>query len=150
MVVNVYNATKKVFQRHGKPLSTADEGRFWPTDFKSNEEGLILLTEGIKEAGYIPGIDISIALDIASSEFYDKDKEVYRFTLENKEFTREEFVDLLCDWVDKYAIISIEDGCSELDWKGWEILTRKLGHRIQIIGDDIFTTNIERIKEGLT
>jgi len=150
MVVNIYNATKKVFQRHGKPLSVADEGGFWPTDFKSNEEGLILLTEGIKEAGYEPGRDICIALDIASSEFYDKEKEVYRFTLENKEFTREEFVELLCDWVDKYAIISIEDGCSELDWKGWEILTQKLGHKVQIIGDDIFTTNIERIKEGLT
>lgn len=150
MVVDVYNATKKVFQRHGKPLSIADEGGFWPTDFKSNEEGLILLTEGIKEAGYTPGKDVSIALDIASSEFYDKDKEVYRFTLENKEFTREEFVDLLCEWVDKYSIISIEDGCSELDWKGWELLTERLGHKVQIIGDDIFTTNIERIKEGLS
>jgi enolase len=150
MVVNVYNATKKVFKRLGKPLSTADEGGFWPTDFISNEEGLILITDGIKEAGYVPGKDIAIALDIASSEFYDKDRKVYKLSLENKELTSEEFVDLLCSWVDKYSIISIEDGCSELDWEGWELLTKKLGRKVQIIGDDLFTTNITRIKEGLS
>lgn len=149
MVVNVYNATKKVFLRNGKPLSTADEGGFWPTNFTSNEEGLILLTEGIKEAGYVPGEDVAIALDIASSEFYDKDRKVYRLSLENKEYTSSEFVDLLCEWVDKYPIISIEDGCSELDWEGSVLLTQKLGHKIQIIGDDLFTTNISRIKAGV-
>ena len=149
MVINVYNATKKIFMRMGKPLATADEGGFWPTDFKTNEEGLALLTEGIKEAGYTPGADVAIALDIASSEFYDAEKEIYTFSLENREFTREQFVDLLCDWVEKYPIISIEDGCSEFDWEGSALLTEKLGSKIQIIGDDLFTTNIERIKMGV-
>lgn len=150
MVVDVYNAAKKIFERMGKPLSIADEGGFWPTDFKSNEEGLALLTECIVEAGYQPGKDVGIALDVASSEFYDKEKKIYKFELENKEFSSEEFVNLLCQWVDNYAIISIEDGCSELDWEGSVLLTQKLGHRIQIIGDDLFTTNITRIKKGVS
>jgi enolase len=149
MVVDVYNATKEVFQEKGKPLSTADEGGFWPTAFETNEEGLALIVEGIKRAGFAPGVDIAIALDIASSEFYDKEKEQYTFHLEGKIFTREEFVELLCDWVERYPIISIEDGCSELDWEGHQLLTEKLGDRIQLIGDDLFTTNIERIQRGL-
>lgn len=150
MVVDVYNATKRIFKRLGKPLSIADEGGFWPTDFKSNEEGLILLTEGIKEAGYKPGEDLAIAIDVAASEFYDKDKKVYRFDLEDREFTSEEFVDLLCQWVDKYTVISIEDGCSELDWEGSILLTQKLGKKIQLIGDDLFSTNISRIEKGVS
>ena len=149
MVVDVYNATKKVFRKYGKPLAIADEGGFWPTDFKSNEEGLALLLEGIALAGYRPMEDIAIALDIASSEFYDEASEEYVFALENKRMSREEFVDLLCSWVDKYPIISIEDGCSELDWKGHALLTEKLGGRIQLIGDDLFTTNLERIRKGV-
>ena len=149
MVVDVYNATKKVFRKYGKPLAIADEGGFWPTDFKSNEEGLALLLEGIELAGYRPMEDIAIALDIASSEFYDEASEEYVFALENKRMSREEFVDLLCSWVDRYPIISIEDGCSELDWKGHALLTEKLGGRIQLIGDDLFTTNLERIRKGV-
>jgi len=148
MVVDVYNATKQVFAKAGKPLSTADEGGFWPTDFKTNEEGLQLLCDGIEKAGYIPGKDVAIALDIASSEFYNKDSGRYSFHLENRDFSREEFVDLLAGWVGKYPIISIEDGCSELDWEGSVLLTKKLGGKIQIIGDDLFTTNVSRIKEG--
>jgi len=150
MVVNVYNATKMVFQKAGKPLATADEGGFWPSNFTTNEEGLSLITEGIIAAGYKPGDDIAIALDVASSEFYDKNSGRYNFHLENKCFTREEFIDVLCGWVDKYPIISIEDGCSELDWEGSTLLTEKLGSRIQLIGDDLFTTNIDRIKEGIS
>ena len=149
MVVQVYNAAKKVFTKAGKPLSIADEGGFWPTDFKSNEEGLQLLTESIKLAGYEPGVDMGIALDIASSEFYDKETGKYKLALESKELSREEFVDLLCRRVDKYAIISMEDGSSDLDWEGTRLLTEKLGQRIQLIGDDLFTTNIERIKKGV-
>jgi len=149
MVVDVYNATKIVFQEKGKPLSTADEGGFWPTAFETNEEGLALIVEGIKKAGFEPGVDIAIALDIASSEFYDEEKGQYTFHLENRSFTREEFVDLLYNWVEKYPIISIEDGCSELDWQGHQLLTEKLGNRVQLIGDDLFTTSIERIRKGL-
>lgn len=149
MIANVYNGTKKVFQRTGRPLSIADEGGFWPTDFSSNEEGLILLTQGIEEAGYVPGVDIGIAMDIAASEFYDKEKKIYRFGLENREFTTEEFVDLLCEWTEKYAIVSLEDCCSEFDWEGNQLITKKLGKKIQIIGDDLFTTNIKRIQHGI-
>lgn len=149
MIVNVYNACKKVFRKYNKPLSIADEGGFWPTDFKTNEEGLMLLTEAIKLAGYTPYDDIAIAMDIASSEFYNKEKNTYYFTLEDKEFTSSEFVDLLVSWVDKYPIISLEDGCSEFDWEGNKLLTEKLGHRVQLIGDDLFTTKIERIKKGV-
>ena len=149
MIANVYHATKKVFAKAGKPLAIADEGGFWPTDFKSNEEGLELLTAGIIEAGYTPGVDIGIALDVAASEFYDEEKKIYNFNLENKSFTTQEFVDLLCSWVDKYAIISMEDCCSEFDWEGHSLVTEKLGGRIQIIGDDLFTTNIERINNGI-
>lgn len=149
MIVNVYNGTKKVFAQTGRPLSIADEGGFWPTDFICNEDGLRLLTEGIAEAGYVPGVDIGIAMDIAASEFYDREKQVYRLGLENKELTTPEFVDLLCGWVDNYAIVSMEDCCSEYDWEGHALVTEKLGKRIQIIGDDLFTTNIERIKTGV-
>ncbi len=149
MIANVYNGTKKVFTRTGRPLSIADEGGFWPTDFSNNEEGLILLTEGIKEAGYVPGVDIGIALDIAASEFYDREKKVYKLSIENKELTTPEFVDMLCEWTEKYAIVSMEDCCSEFDWEGHSLITKKLGNKIQIIGDDLFTTNIERIKTGI-
>jgi enolase len=149
MTVNVYNAVKTVFAKVGKPLAIADEGGFWPTDFKTNEDGLSLLTEGIALAGYEPGKDVAIALDIASSEFYNKDKGIYTFKLEDREFTSESFTDLLCEWVEKYPIISIEDGCSELDWEGSIMLTKKLGKKIQLIGDDLFTTNIERIRRGV-
>lgn len=148
MIVNVYNGTKRVFARRGKPLSIADEGGLWPTGFAANEEGLELLTQGIEEAGYVPGKDIGIALDIAASEFYHQEKGVYRLSLEKKELTTSEFVDLLCRWVDQYAIISMEDCCSEFDWEGHQLITKKLGKRIQIIGDDLFTTNIDRIKMG--
>jgi phosphopyruvate hydratase len=148
-VVNVYNATKRVFEKYGKPLAIADEGGFWPTGFKTNEEGLQLLTEGILEAGYTPGKEICIALDIASSEFYNKERGIYRFELEDREFTREAFVDLICSWVENYSIISIEDGCSELDWEGSALLTKRLGTKIQLIGDDLFTTRIDRIAKGI-
>ena len=149
MVVDVYNATKKLFKAAGKPLSVADEGGFWPTGFTRNEEALEWIMRGIAAAGYEPGRDIALALDVASSEFYDKATETYHFRLEKREFTRAEFVDLLCDWAARYPIVSIEDGCSELDWEGSKALTRKLGDKVQLIGDDLFTTNIARIRRGI-
>ena len=149
IVVDVYNAAKKVFAEKGKPLSIADEGGLWPTGFTSNEEGLELLTESIRRAGYVPGKDAGIALDIASSEFYDEEKERYKLLLEGRELTREEMVDMLCDWVRRFPIVSIEDGTSESDWKGAKLLTEKLGKRVQLIGDDLFTTNISRIQKGV-
>ncbi len=147
MVINVYHATRKVFAEQGKPVSVADEGGFWPT-FTSNTEGLDLLVAGIEKAGYKPGTDIAIALDIASSHFYEDGK--YCFSLENRRMSAEAFADILVSWVDKYPIISIEDGMAEDDWEGWKILTKKMNSRIQLVGDDLFVTNINRIKRGLT
>ncbi|MDR1179523.1 MAG: phosphopyruvate hydratase [Spirochaetales bacterium] len=150
MIVNVYNAAKKVFTEQGKPLAVADEGGFWPSGFHNNEEGIALLTESIRKAGYNPGRDIAIALDIASSEFYNEQDGTYRLTLENRSLDRTAFIDLLCGWVEKYPIISLEDGASELDWEGTKLLTERLGKKIQLIGDDLFTTNIQRIKKGVS
>lgn len=146
MVVNVYHSTKLLFQELGKPTAIADEGGFWPS-FASNEEGLALLTQGIARAGYQPGEDVAIAVDVAASHFYDERR--YCFALEHKAMSADEFADVLCSWVDKYAIISVEDGMAEDDWEGWQILTRKLHNRVQLVGDDLFVTNIDRIGRGI-
>ncbi len=146
MVINVYHATRKVFIERGKPISVADEGGFWPT-FVSNTEGLDLLVAGIEKAGYRPGEEIAIALDIASSHFYQDGQ--YCFALENRKMTPEEFADVLVSWVNKYPILSIEDGMAEDDWDGWKHLSAKLKSRIQLIGDDLFVTNVDRIQQGL-
>ncbi|WP_078429231.1 phosphopyruvate hydratase [Alkalihalobacterium alkalinitrilicum] len=148
MVVNVYNATKKIFSKYKKPLATADEGGFWPTKFNTNEEGLKLLLEGIEESGYEPGKDIAIALDIASSEFYEEDG-MYRLSLENRNMNRIEYVDYLCQLIERYPIVSIEDAMAETDWEGSKLLTEKVGSKIQLVGDDLFTTNISRIQKGV-
>lgn len=149
MVVETYIAAKKIFKELGRPVSIADEGGLWPTGFASNEEGLKLLTESIKKAGFIPGVDLGIALDVASSEFYDETTGEYVLSLEKRRLSSEKFVDMLCEWCDKYPIISLEDGTAETDWEGCRLLTSKLGEKIQIIGDDLFTTNIQRIRKGV-
>lgn len=146
MVANVYHATKEVFIKYGKPISVADEGGFWPT-FRSNAEGLDLLVEGIRHAGYQPGTEVAIALDIAASHFYKEGK--YKFAAEGKEMTSKELARLLAGWVDKYPIISVEDGMAEDDWEGWAELSAQLRTRVQLIGDDLFTTNAGRIKRGI-
>ncbi|MBP1931256.1 phosphopyruvate hydratase [Ammoniphilus resinae] len=146
MTYNVYNATKKVYHEHNLDISVSDEGGFWPR-FSSNEQAMQILTQGIQYANYIPGQDVAIALDVASSHFYKDQK--YHFAAENKEMTTEEFVDILESWVDKYPIISMEDCCAEDDWSGWELVSNRLGQRIQLIGDDLFTTNIQRIQKGV-
>jgi enolase len=149
MAVNVYNAVKRVFTAKNKLLAVADEGGLWPTDFRANQEGLDILTESIQNAGYKPGVDIGIALDIASSEFYDEKTNKYSLATENLSLDSGQFVEMLCSWVDQYPIVSIEDGTSEIDWDGAKLLTDKLGKRVQLIGDDLFTTNIERIRKGV-
>lgn len=148
-VVNVYNAAKKIFTKTGRPLAIADEGGLWPSGFDKNEDGLELLTESIQLAGYRPGVDIGIALDVAASEFYDRERGTYRLRKEGLELTSAELVGMLCGWVEKYPIVSVEDGCGELDWDGTVLLTQKLGKKIQVIGDDLFTTNIGRIRTGV-
>jgi enolase len=146
MVANVYQAARGVFGDRGKPVSVADEGGLWPT-FESNVEGLELLVASIERAGYAPGKDVAIALDIAASHFFEQG--MYRFALEGRARDAHEFVRLLVSWVDKYPIVSIEDGMAEDDWSGWQELTTALGRRAQLVGDDLFATNAQRIKQGI-
>jgi enolase len=126
-----------------------DEGGFAPS-LKANEEALEVLMEAIQLAGYKPGEQISIALDPASSEFYDKDKKKYVFKKSDKsEKTSAQLVEFYAKWVSQYPIISIEDGMAEDDWDGWKALTEAMGKKIQLVGDDLFVTNSERLQKGI-
>ena len=131
-----------------KKLNTAvgDEGGFAP-DLKSNREALDLIMEAIKRAGYEPGKQIFIALDVAATEFYDE--KTKKYTIDNKQLSGDEMVDFLADWVANYPICSIEDGCSEDDWDTWKKLTDKVGNKVQLVGDDLFVTNTERLQRGI-
>ncbi|MBT8116535.1 MAG: phosphopyruvate hydratase [Gammaproteobacteria bacterium] len=142
----VFHALKAVL--HGRGLNTAvgDEGGFAP-DLPSNEAAIEVILEAIDKAGFTAGEDIWLGLDAASSEFYRDGK--YVLASENREFTAAEFVDYLADWVDRYPIITIEDGLDESDWDGWKLLTEKLGSRVQLVGDDLFVTNTSIFGEGI-
>jgi enolase len=142
----VFHALKKVLHDRGMATGVGDEGGFAP-NLPSNESAIEVILEAIKNAGYVAGKDIFLGLDVASSEFYKDGK--YHLESEGKEFTSEEFVDYLAAWVDKYPIISIEDGLAEGDWHGWGIMTDKLGNKIQIVGDDLFVTNPAILKKGI-
>lgn len=145
---NVYHAAGDIMKRRGRYFGVADEGGYWP-DFTSNEEALQLLVEAIEAAGYQPGRDAAISLDVAASDLFDEKTGRYRFNLERREFSTAEFAALLEDWCSRYPIISIEDPMADTDWDGWQMVFQKLGQRIQIIGDDLFTTNIQRIQAGI-
>ena len=142
----VFHALKKVLHDRGLATGVGDEGGFAP-NLPSNESAIEVILEAISNAGYVAGKDIFLGLDVASSEFY-KDG-LYHLESEGKKFTSEEFVDYLAAWVDKYPIISIEDGLAEGDWHGWGIMTDKLGNKIQIVGDDLFVTNPAILKKGI-
>ncbi len=146
MGAEVFHTLKKVL--HAKRLNTAvgDEGGFAP-NLESNEAALQVIMEAIERAGYVPGNDIFIALDPASSEFYKDGK--YHLESESRHLSSEEFVDYLAEWTEKYPIISIEDGMAEDDWKGWKLLTQRLGKRVQLVGDDLFVTNTAILKQGI-
>ncbi|MCM3635759.1 MULTISPECIES: phosphopyruvate hydratase [Paenibacillus] len=133
---------------HDKGLNTAvgDEGGFAP-NLGSNEEAITTIISAIERAGYKPGEDVFLGMDVASTEFFKDGK--YVLAGEGKSFTSAEFVDLLESWVDKYPIITIEDGCSEDDWEGWKLLTDRLGKKVQLVGDDLFVTNTERLSDGI-
>lgn len=146
MGAEIFHSLKKVLNGKGLNTAVGDEGGFAP-DLPSNESAIETIMEAIKLAGYEAGKDIFLALDAASSEFY-KDG-MYDFASEGKKFTSAEFADLLASWVDKYPIISIEDGMDESDWDGWKILTEKLGGKVQLVGDDLFVTNTKILKEGI-
>lgn len=145
---DVYHAAGDILKKRGKLFGVADEGGYWP-EFKSNEEALQLMVEAIEQAGYESGKDAAISLDIAASDLFDQKTGAYRFRLENKSFCNEEFAALLSDWCEHYPIISIEDPMADTDWDGWQMIYKRLGGRLQIIGDDLFTTNLERIKSGV-
>ena len=146
MCSNVYHTLKKLLKSRGYSTAVGDEGGFAP-DLKSNEEALQLIVESIVEAGYEPGKDMFIAIDAASSEYYDNGK--YVLEHEGKTFNAEEMVDFFENWINKYPIISIEDAMAEEDWDGWKVITERLGHKIQLVGDDLFVTNTERLKKGI-
>ncbi len=142
----VFHALKKVLYERGLNTAVGDEGGFAP-DLPSNEAALEVIIEAIEAAGYVPGKDIYIAIDAAASEFYKNGK--YELTSEGKSLTAAEFVDVLAGWVDKYPILSIEDGLDESDWDGWAIMSEKLGNKIQLVGDDLFVTNTKILKRGI-
>jgi enolase len=142
----IFHALKKVLHDRGLATGVGDEGGFAP-NLPSNESAIEVILEAIANAGYVAGKDIFLGLDVASSEFY-KDG-IYDLESEGKKFTSEEFVDYLADWVDRYPIITIEDGLAEGDWHGWGLMTDKLGDRIQIVGDDLFVTNPSILKKGI-
>jgi enolase len=145
---NVYHAAGAIMKRRGKYFGVADEGGYWP-EFQTNEEALQLIVEAIESAGYRPGHDAAISLDIAASDLFDEQAGTYRFRLEQRSFSTPEFAALMEDWCARYPIISIEDPMADTDWEGWRLVHEKLGHRVQIIGDDLFTTNIRRIQTGI-
>lgn len=148
MGTEIFHNLKKVLSEKGLNTAVGDEGGFAP-NLGSNEEALSTIIEAIERAGYEPGTDIRLAMDSASSEFYNAEKGVYELTGEGKTFTSEEMVDWYADMVDKYPIISIEDGLDENDWDGHKLLTDRLGDRVQLVGDDLFVTNTEKLARGI-
>ncbi len=148
MTANVYRATGKLLEERGKLHGVADEGGFWP-DCASNEEAIETLIEGIERAGYTPGREVAISLDIAASDLYDESTRRYHFRLGEKSFSSGEFAALMIDWCNRYPIISLEDLMADTDWEGWEQVAGALRERVQLIGDDLFTTRLSRIQTGL-
>jgi len=143
----VFHALKSVLKAKGMNTAVGDEGGFAP-NLSSNEEAIEVILAAIEKAGFKPGDDMHLGLDVASSEFYENGK--YNLASENRQLDAAQFVDYLAAWVDKYPIITIEDGMAEDDWDGWKLLTDKLGKRIQLVGDDLFVTNTSILSEGIS
>jgi enolase len=142
----VFHSLKKLLHEKGLTVAVGDEGGFAPT-LGSNEEAVQFIMRAIEKAGYAPGKDISLALDCAASEFHDRKTGGYTF--DKKPVSREELVAIYDALARKYPIVSIEDGCSEDDWDGWKLLTKTMGSRVQLVGDDLFVTNVERFRRGI-
>lgn len=147
MCAETFHSLKSILNKAGLATSVGDEGGFAP-NLKSNEEAIKIIIEAIEKAGYTPGKDISIAMDPAATEFYKEDGK-YHLEGEGRVLTSAEMVDFYEALVNKYPIVSLEDGLAEEDWDGWKLLTDRLGKRIQLVGDDIFVTNTERVKRGI-
>ncbi len=149
MGTEVFHTLKKVLHDKGYSTNVGDEGGFAP-NIKSNEEAIEIVLMAIEKAGFKPGEDIFIAMDAASSEFYDAKTGIYTFKKsDGKKMTSPELVDYWATWAAKYPIISIEDGMAEDDWDGWKGMTDKIGKKVQIVGDDLFVTNVTRLQEGI-
>ena len=148
MGAEVFHSLKKVLSERGLACGVGDEGGFAP-NLGSNREALELIVEAIKAAGYEPGKDVMLGLDVAATEMYDKETKLYDLKHEGKKLTAEEMVDLYEDWATNFPIITIEDGLDEEDWDGWKVLTERLGKKIQLVGDDLFVTNTERLERGI-
>lgn len=148
MGTEIFHHLKKELKKNNMSTNVGDEGGFAP-NLGSNEEAIEVVLKAIKNAGYKPGEDVWIALDAASSEFYDKKKKKYIFESTGNEMTSAEFVDYWAKWVEKYPIASLEDALDEDDWKGWKLLTEKVGDKVQLVGDDLFVTNTKRLKKGI-
>ncbi|KPL18635.1 MAG: enolase [candidate division Zixibacteria bacterium SM23_81] len=148
MGAEVYQQLKKVLKAKGYSTGVGDEGGFAP-NLGSNEEALEVIMQAIKSAGYRAGRDLFIAMDPAASAFYNRKKRRYELASENRELTSRQMVDYYAEWVDKYPIVSIEDGLDEEDWSGWKAMTSKLGGKIQLVGDDLFVTNTQRLGKGI-
>ncbi len=148
MGTEIFHSLKAVLKSKGLSTSVGDEGGFAP-NLSSNEEALATIVTAIEKAGYKPGEEVMLALDVAASGMYDEEKKTYTLKGEGKVLSVEEFVDYYVYLVDNYPIISIEDGLAEDDWDGWKLLTEKLGNKIQLVGDDLFVTNTERLQKGI-
>ena len=148
MGAEVFHNLKSVLKGKGLNTAVGDEGGFAP-NLTSNEEALATIVEAIEKAGYKPGKDVCLGVDVAATEIYDEERKIYKLAGEGKELTVEEMVDFYEELVNKYPIISIEDGLAEEDWDGWKLLTDRLGDRVQIVGDDLFVTNTERVEKGI-
>jgi len=148
--VEIYHALKKVLHKAGLSTAVGDEGGFAP-DLKDNEDAIKIIGEAVEVAGYKFGKQIYVALDPACSELWDKDKKGYKFFKSNpgKVLKPEQMVDYWARWVEKYPIGSIEDGCAENDWAGWKLMTDRMGKKIQLVGDDLFVTNVKFLEKGI-
>jgi enolase len=150
MGVQIFHHLKSVLKQKGYSTNVGDEGGFAP-NIQSNEEAIETVLMAIEKAGYRPGEDVFIAMDAATSELYDAEKGLYVFKKSDKrQLSSEEMVDYWKSWTSKYPIISIEDGCAEDDWKGWRQLTQAIGQKVQLVGDDLFVTNVNRLQRGIT
>ena len=144
----IYHTLKSVLKSHNYATLVGDEGGYAPA-LGSNAEAVEIILEAIEKAGYKPGEDIAIALDPAASEFYEEETGLYNLRTEGKKLTSEEMVAFWKDWVEKYPIVSIEDGLAQDDWDGWKLMVKEMGHQIQIVGDDLLVTNPERVRKGI-
>ena len=148
MGAEVFHNLKQVLKERNLVTSVGDEGGYAPK-LSSNKDALNVVIEAIKKAGYVPGKDIYLALDVASSEFYDSTSKTYNLRSENKTLSTEEMVSFLEELTKEYPIVSIEDGLDQNDWNGWRLLTKKLGKKVQLVGDDLFVTNTSRLNRGI-